>query len=434
MKKIIVLLFITLFVITCLTACTDQTSESQISTVEGKSKVEDTSEELSYDSPSLIAAYCSGDWNGSFIHNAEHCASIENGQLWIDCEVSEGIPDLGAYEDCFWASVIGTNENGTWIYDRQIGTIELWCKGTRYQKIVTSYDDDFLTQVYLLANCLVARNDTLISVYSFDGSILTDSKEIIDCYQTEDSILLSNFKHQNFEVTSDGVINSLSTNYVRFPQKNAILEDVPNCCALPFNKYWNENWDGNLYVEEDTFYLIDFYGDIYINNKLVGNVNTGISKKIIEDGSNLLTNTNSSYYLDGKNLLIYQNGSSTVVDVPDGDAKILWSTDSAISILVYGKAENDNKLVIINNGKCQTISEKVSDAYVAYDCLYYLEGNKAYSLEWYNENAKPELFIEGALAISHRSDELEGAIVPSELNNMQEYGESNLYSPYGKKK
>ena len=100
-------------------------------------------------------------------------------------------------------------------------------------------------------------------------------------------------------------------------------------------------------------------------------------------------------------------------------------------ILVYGSKADDNTLVIVKGDKLKVISENVSDVNVAYDTIYYMEGDKVYSLEWQEADAMPILFVEGAFAVSQRTDELEGAIVPSDKNNMEEYGESNLYSPYG---
>ena len=433
MKKFFALLTIFSIVITCLTACSassDQSkSEIETTITTETTEISEDSEEFSYEAADLVTSYCSHAWDGSFIHNNKHCASIIDGELWIDCKIVESIPDMGPYEDCFWLSVVGTSDSGTWVFDRNLGTVELWQKGTRYKKIVTSFKEDFLTDVYFLGNCLVARNNSNISIYSLDGYNITNISEVIDCYKKNDvSLLISNFKHENFEINTKGEPKKLSSNYVRFPRKNVKLEeDMSNLLTLPFNNYWSNNFEiGNLYHSSENFYYIDFYGNIIVNNKLVGNVNTGISNKINMDGPNLLTSANTTYYLNGKNLLIYQKGICTTIDIPDGEAKFEWHDERyGTVILIYGSSANDNTLIIVKDNKVKVIKE-VSDANVAYK-----SGNKVYSLEWQEVDAEPKLFFEGAYAVSQRTDELEGAIVPSDKNNMEEYGESNLYSPYG---
>ena len=433
MKKMLALLVAIMFVITCLTACTSSQNANSSDVTEA-TEVANEDVTVSFDGTDLVSDYCEGNWDGSFISNDKHCASILDGKLWIDCQIAENIPDMGPFEDCFWDSVVSSSSLGTWIYDRQLGTIELWKTGTRYKKFATSFTDNYLTNVYVLSNCIVARNKTELSIYTLEGYNLTNYKEIIDCCKDGDSLLFSNFKHENYKISKDGEVNSVSSNYVRFPVKNTQLQKELNCCTLPFNNYWSGSWNGDFTVIDNNHYFVDFYGDIYINNELVGNVNLGISNKITENSENLLTSIDESLYLDGKDLIIYKKGEESKVDVPDGQGRFLWSSgDNGVAILIYGNGSNDNKLIIVKNGATKIISNKVTDANLAYDTLYYMEGDKVYSLAWQDDNAESHLFFEGAYAVSQRTDELEGAIVPTEKNNMKSYGESNLYSPYGEK-
>lgn len=433
MKKFLAILLIVVFTMTCLTACSySSENETSSSSTISESPTEQPISN-SFEAKELVGQYCNGSWDGSFISNNEHCASIIDGELWIDCKIVESIPDMGPYEDCFWAEVVGSNELGTWIYDKQLGTIELWKKGVRYQKIVTGFEKKFVTKIYFLDNCIVARNSSNISIYALDGYNITNIRDVIDCYQTDGEVLYSNFEHKNFSIDGLGTVEEIESNYVRFPRKNVQLkEDMSNLVTFPFNQYWEGNWKlAEFYpVTNTSFYFIDYYGDIYVNNKLTGNIN--VSSIITEDGSNLLTKDDYALYLDGKELITYKKGEATHVDIPDGNAKFVWDDNRyGTVILVYGSKADDNTLVIVKGDKLKVISENVSDVNVAYDTIYYMEGDKVYSLEWQEADAMPILFVEGAFAVSQRTDELEGAIVPSDKNNMEEYGESNLYSPYG---
>ena len=436
MKKFSTLLLILLMVITCLTACSYECNENTnlLSTV-SESEDDDIddfeeSSDFSYDEIALVASYCDYTWDGSIVSNDEHCASIIAGELWIDCKRSAMIPDMGIYENCFWCNVAGVSKNGSCIYDRELGSIEFWDHGTRYQKIVPSFKDIFLTQVYILSNCIIARNNFDIKIYDFNGYNISNLNSVVDCYKKGETLLFSNFEHENFEISENGEIKSLSTHFVRFPRENISLKEDSNCHTIINNLA--ENLTDELSIIEGKFYLIDFYGDIYENNELVGNINLGFNNTIIKTGPNLLTSNQKSLYIDGKELFVYEGGKKTSIDIPDGDAIFLWHDDQyGTVILIYGLSENDNTLIIVKDNEAKVIAKEVSDANLAYDTLYYMQEGNVYSFEWQNSDAEPELFFEGAYAVSQRTDELEGAIVPSEDNNMKEYGETNLYSPYG---
>ena len=257
MKKMSALFLIILLTLTCLTACTREYEPADSTTqptMIGDYVFSHESEEektIDFDQFSLVDAYCNNKWDGSFIKNDEHCASIINGELWIDCLPAEMIPNMGIYEDSFWLSVVSSNDDGTWVHDRKLGTIELWKKGTRYEKIYTNFRDSFLTSVYVLDNCIICWNKTEINVFSFDGYNITNISKVIDCYQTDNNtVKYSTFSHENFEINGKGQETKLDTNYVHFPRENVQLKnDMTNYLTLPFNNYWNENWEScELYI------------------------------------------------------------------------------------------------------------------------------------------------------------------------------------------
>lgn len=433
MKKFSALFMIILIITACFTACNSSTNSS--SSAMPTSAEEATESSIDFDELSLVSAYCNGDWDGTFISNDEHCASIIDGSLWIDCQTAEQIPDMGIYEDCFWFTVISSDKEGTWVYDKQLGTVDYWSKGIRIHKIVVNSEKPFMTSVYVLSDCIVARNDENISLYDFNGYNITNIRDVIDLYSSDGDgkITYSNFEHQNFSIDGVGNVSELDTHYVRFPRRNVQLEENPKASTAYFNLFWGTTWEGEFQKIGNDFVYVDYSGDIYVNNELIGNVNLPINQLINSFGSNILTGKDESLYLDGKNLIVYKKADEKIIDVPDGPAKFIWSNyEYGTVIMVYGSSENDNTLVIVKDDKVKVISESVSDANVAYDTLYYMEGDKVYRMSWEETDAKPSLFIEGAYAVSRHTDELEGAIVPSELNNMEAYGEYNLYSPYGK--
>ena len=130
MKKMSALFLIILLTLTCLTACTREYEPADSTTqptMIGDYVFSHESEEektIDFDQFSLVDAYCNNKWDGSFIKD-EHCASIINGELWIDCLPAEMIPNMGIYEDSFWLSVVSSNDDGTWVHDRKLGTIEV---------------------------------------------------------------------------------------------------------------------------------------------------------------------------------------------------------------------------------------------------------------------------------------------------------------------
>ena len=144
-----------------------------------------------------------------------------------------------------------------------------------------------------------------------------------------------------------------------------------------------------------------------------------------------------SYYLDGSQLVFFEHGPiDKKVNVPDGTAKFLrindtYDDEGNLSSVSIAAQSGDTLYIVENDGSVTVIAEGVVDASVAYDTLYYMVGNMVYALDWLNPEASPELYFDGAYAVSHHTDEAEGAIVPQERANYDAYGYTNLYSPYG---
>jgi len=429
---IVVSIALALTLILSLTACgsKDTTGTDTQTTSANTSDTNTDADSINFDEKSLVVAYCTDTWDGTFFSNEEHCASIQDGQLWIDCKSTDFIPDMGPYEDHSWHyEVIDHSANGTWIFDSELCVIELWSKGTRLEKIVVP-SDTYYTDVYKVGEVLVARHGEKLWVCEQDGYDLHNLDNIIDVYQDSDGKLYySTFENKNFEITASGEIVELTTTYVRFPRKQGTVVEAKNKQILTqiFNLYCATEWDGSCkIINEKDFVAVDYYGRIYHNNQWVGDISLGTEKRFSTYGWNMDISDEVSYYLDGTHLVRYERGKTTSVDIPDGEGEIRWTTKTEkVVVWLY-----DGTLLIVEGEKVNVISTSARDMNVAYDTLYYMEGDTVYSLDWYNV-ASPEVYFEGAYAVSPHEDEAEGAIVPYELANDRYYGYSNIYSPYG---
>lgn len=411
---------------------TDAETTSPSTTDTGKETTSDYNDSISFDEASLVTAYCNGTWDGSFISSDEHCASIEDGQLWIDCRSTDFIPDLGPYEDHPWYyETINHSANGTLVLDSELCIIELWSKGTRLEKIVVP-SDTYYTYVYKVGEVIVSRYGSQMWVYEQDGYKLHNLDNIIDVYQDSDGKLYySTFENKNYEITSSGKIVELSSTYVRFPRSQGKVVEAENKQLLTqvFNLYCATEWDGSCkIINENDFVAVDYYGRIYHNNIWVGDISLGTEKHFTDYGWNMNISDEVSYYLDGTHLVRYERGKTTYVDIPDGEGEIRWTTETETEKVVVWLY--NGTLLIVEGEKVNVVSTSALDMNVAYDTMYFMEGNTVYSLDWYNV-ASPEVYFEGAYAVSPHEDEAEGAIVPYELANDRYYGYSNIYSPYG---
>lgn len=88
-------------------------------------------------------------------------------------------------------------------------------------------------------------------------------------------------------------------------------------------------------------------------------------------------------------------------------------------------------LLVKGVGQAPVEVRGIDDAWTAYDTVYWLKDGDVYSLDWQQPNAQPEVYFKGANAVSHGSDESEGALVPLDKANFEAYGRSDIYSPYG---
>jgi len=406
-------------------------SASKPTATDSSSETKTTKEAIKYEPETLITMYCNDTWNGEFISQAFNCASIENGYLWIDCENKWRIPDMGLYEDPFCIEVISYSaEEGTWIYDQEVGTIELWKKGTRYKKI--DCNTSYYSTIYKISDGFIAHNGSNIVIYNTNGLFITSFKDVIDCYQdSENKVFISTFEHKNFAIHSTEKIVEIETSYVHFPREQITLDqNLDSETVKIVIGFFKENPDTDQLKINDNFAVVDYDGNIIVNNQFAGNVCIG-SELVPSSpyGANIYLDAENSYWLNGSELVKFNHGSQTTIDIPDGDAEFLWVDEhNGFLIKTY-----DNQIIFVGaDDTVETISTKAVDANVAYDTLYYMEGNTVYSLLWTEEGATPKIFFEGAYGVSPHSDESEGALVPYEEANYNAYGYSNIYSPYGK--
>ena len=444
MKKTIALVSMILAVL-LLTACSnsmvDETPTDTTTTIgevtedATEETTEDATEEivepkLTFDVESLVTAYCSGEWDGTFISDEKNCASIIEGELWINCE-SEGIPDMGNTDTSILIDVLKSDVDGTWVHDRSKGLIERWIKGERIDKIQLSMN---YLKVEMSGELIMVRHGENLWIYNLECECIQTIENVVDSYFNEGEVMYSDFEHNNFSVNANGEITKLETSYVRFPRKSQELQQATNKTLIEsiLDLYHNTDWDGSFMIKNGCFVAIDYNGNIIINNKIVANVSLG--NYLAKETQNIILDSDKSYYLTGYDLATFVKGEGTYINVPRGNARFLAVSDDCIAIQVYGKeAESTVCIIRLNDRKAEIISMKALDAFVAYDTLYYMEGETVYSLEWENVEADSTVFVaEGAIAVSNYGDEAEGAIVHEELSNYEAYGYTNLYSPYGK--
>lgn len=411
---------------------TESSSETEV-TIEGMRPTTESTEQEDedYNAENLISKYCNGLWDGSFISNSSHCASIEDGVLWIDCTETHKIPDMGKYiENYGECKVLEYTDQGTWLHNILNGSIEFWTKGELKERILLHSKYYQASEVYKLENCFVERYEQYIWIHK--DETVEKIEGIVDCYESNGIVLFSNYAHENYAISPNGNVEKISSTYVRFPRKQEQITYITDEHLLklldeydmfmkPFSKIGND-------------FLKVTAGNIIYNNKVVGHTSLG-RECTAEQGPNLkFYYSNISYYFDGSQMVRIYKDYKDFTDVPDGEVCIEWIGEKGIVFQVYGEEANTICIIRYDDDKLQIVSENVLDCNVAYDTLYYMEGNTVYALEWYNPQSNPEIYFEGAYAIAQHADEREGAIVPTEKANWDEYGYENLYSPYGSNK
>ncbi len=138
------------------------------------------------------------------------------------------------------------------------------------------------------------------------------------------------------------------------------------------------------------------------------------------------------------NMAIFKDGKVARIDTQYkllpranyGQPYVFCETKEASMTLTL--KDSNNYALLINRANQLPIKvDGVDDAWAAYDTIYWLKDNNVYSLDWEQSGAQPQLFFEGANAVSHGSDESEGALVLLDKANYDAYGRSDIYSPYG---
>ena len=431
MKKFTAMAIIFIIFTFILTACSNSNNSST------PTEISDTSSTVSadFDEESLVLAYCNDTWDGSFISDDNHCASIDaNGNLWIDCKIASQIPDMGIYEDCSSDAIIESNSSGTWIYDKVISSVELWSKGHRLRKLAIDADFPYSTTIYKLDDKVIARCGQNLSIYNLNDDInyVVTLHDIIDCYQIENYVVYSTFDHENFRITSNSEdIEQLASNYVRFPRENSTLVENSDLTLLQevSDLYYNSSWDGSFRKFNCDYVYVDDNGNIIVNNKLIANVSIGNYTVSATNSPNLTLSKEFSYWLNGEELIVFKNGSIVNnVDIPNGKSQLLYTSDNYVVAVVYGN--NSNTLLVIKGTNVDIISDNVIDSYVTNDTIYYMINNDAYYINLTDSSSEPTVFFEGAYAIS-QFDNIPGAIVPKDKSNYEAYeGYTNIYINY----
>lgn len=105
---------------------------------------------------------------------------------------------------------------------------------------------------------------------------------------------------------------------------------------------------------------------------------------------------------------------------------------------VIAQPQLDNTFVLTaakEEGAKQIFIVGAVDWCVAYDTIYWMEKDSStvWCINWLEPNPEKAVYCENAYAVSHHTDEAEGAIVPIEQANYTAYGRHDILSPYGRK-
>ena len=397
-----------------------------------------------YEFEDMCLHYEEGLWDGKFVYNHGHCASVEDGILWIDNK-STGHPiDMGTTEQSVFCEVVGKSADGTYIAED--GRLQLWSKGEMlldYEHPVPHYG----TTSYQLSDSVFVFRYGQHMIWWKNGEAKTISDEVIDTELCDsgDKVRYTTFAHEVYEVNVDGETTKTGENTVRFQDDNFVSLQLAKSedreLAQKFFEDWkNKGWNNFTYIdfeeELDAIARIDDYGNLYINNKLVANYNLGCNWKftVAEDtASNIFYTEDFVYYATGKEVNCYYKGEILFSnDVADGSAKILAESGPNHMALEIANEDGTTTIQVVTPAKIVTISEEAVDAHVAYDTLYWMDRkHDVYSCHWYEDEIESQLFFENAIAVSPYSDESQGAIVEKKFKNWGGYGYENIYSPYG---
>lgn len=117
--------------------------------------------------------------------------------------------------------------------------------------------------------------------------------------------------------------------------------------------------------------------------------------------------------------------------LPRASGEYGWWTSSSEGEIYISLKEDKTYAIRVNGAACGefAVSGGILDAWIAYNTIYWMVGDVVYSLDWWTEGAKPEVYYSGAVAVSHHCDEAEGALVPLEQANAAYYSRHDIYSP-----
>lgn len=283
MKKIFLILGL-IFVLASTACGAEERADRSEKTGNSEETVVDKEENSAgdeFDEEELCRAYETGTWDGSFIYNDKHCASVEQGILWIDNDSTSHPIDMGTMEKSLLRDIVGKSAQGTYIAED--GRLQLWYRG----EMILDYEHPlpyYGTVSYQISeNAFIFRYGKQM-IWWADGESKTISDEIIDSEQYDDKVRYTTFAHEVYEVNVEGESVKVGENTVRFQENNLVFlkfsssEDRELFRSL-FKAWETNKWDGGnssvseiLQTDKDgRFAQIDDYGNMYMNNKLVAN-------------------------------------------------------------------------------------------------------------------------------------------------------------------
>ncbi len=390
------------------------------------------------DAHELSKLYNEGVWDGKFIcdKKSANCASVEDGQLWVNCKFA-AIPDAEGAEAESEDFIMKT-ENGTWIKS-DIG-ITLYDKSKIEKVIAVPFGGIYGYSAVSFGKLIVAYDyESLLFVYDENGETIFASKEAIDASIVDDKLFVCTLNN-NFIINKDGsVIEKISADIAcRMAQAGYTGNSPAEMDIDPYEMveaYQKGNWDGEYkyFPMTDNYALVDYYGFVVVNNKkTTANVNLPVHTSL-ETGTDWTRNPDSIYIIIGDNLCNYKNGEllkeATIAKNISG-GEILYYTDDRVVIKVYTNDGFAISIIDLKNGTSKQIQNHLLDARCAYDTIYTLdkEGN-GYRIDWTKNQPKAEKVMEEVDLISHHADEGEGFVLK---NHFGLYGNAigKIYGPY----
>lgn len=388
------------------------------------------------DAHALCRLYSEGVWDGKFICDRQsiNCASVEDGQLWINCKFALISDAEGAEPEA--SSFIVKTENGTWAKS-DIG-ITLYDKGKIKKVIAVPFGIYGYTAVYFSKFIVAYDYESLLFVYDENGETIFASKEAIDASIVDDKLFVCTLDN-NFIINSDGsVIEKASSDIACRAAQAGYTGNSPAKMDIDpstmVEAYQAGNWDGKYryFPMTDKYALVDYDGFVVVNNeKTTANINLPVHTSL-KAGADWEKGKDGIFVIIGDNLCNYKNGDllkeATIAENING-GEILYYTDDKVVIKVYTNDGFAVSIVDLESRISTIVQDHLLDARCAYDTIYTLdkEGN-GYKIDWAKDQSKAEKVMEEVDLVSHHADEGEGFVIKNRFGFYGTIGK--IYGPY----